>query len=318
MAKVLIYGAGAIGSFMGYLLSDKANCGDVALLGRRGHIERIREFGLRINMPEGPRNIRLQYAFSSLKEVERSGFCPDLVIVCVKTYSLHEVRGEILNSGSLEGCLKDSDFLLLMNGLGNGEALGLPPDRLYQGFTSIGIQFFKDGIIDLKGIGPTFIEKRVPERFSGFLRERFEEKGFVIELSSDFKHLQWSKLMVNAVANPISAITRKKNEATLSSELEATVERVIDECLQVAALEGVALDRIICQDFVRSIISKNAANTTSMYQDVIKGKRTEIDSFNGYVVEQAKKHGLSVPVNEMLYAIIKIIEMRSPSGRQIW
>ena len=118
-------------------------------------------------MPEGPRNIRLQYAFSSLEEVESSGFRPDLVIVCVKAYSLPEVHSEILNSGSLEGCLKDSDFLLLMNGLGNGALIGLQ----------------------------------------------------------------------------------------LSRELEVTVERVIDECLQVAALEGVALDRKISQDFVRSIMA---------------------------------------------------------------
>jgi len=311
MAKVLIYGAGAIGSFMGYLLSERSNHStNIALLGRRGHIEKIRESGLMIGLPEGPISICFQYAFSSMQEVERSGFRPDLVLVCVKAYSLREVRAEILNSGALEGCLKDADFLLLMNGLGNLENLGMPSGRSYQGFTSLGVQFFEDGIIDLKGVGPTFMEEKIPESARRFFEERFKEKGFVVKFSSDFKHLQWSKLMVNAVANPISAIIKKKNRATLSRDLEATVERVIDECLQVAALDGAELDKKSCRDFVRFIISKNADNTTSMYQDVIKGKRTEIDSFNGYVVDQARKHGLSVPVNEMLYAIIKIIENR--------
>lgn len=309
MSKVLIYGAGAIGSFMGYLLSERSNCTrNIALLGRRGHIEKIRESGLMIGLPEGPISIRFQYAFSSLQEVEISGFRPDLVLVCVKAYSLPEVRAEILSSGALDGCLKDADFLLLMNGLGNLEALGMPSGRSYQGFTSLGVQFFEDGIIDLKGIGPTFLEDRIPEGAGKLFKDSFEEKGFVVEISSDFRHLQWSKLMVNAVANPISAIIKKKNKATLSRDLEATVERVIDECLQVAALDGVELDRVSCRDFVRSIISKNSENTTSMYQDVIKGKRTEIDSFNGYVVDQARRHGLSVPVNETLYAIIKVIE----------
>ena len=311
MAKVLIYGAGAIGSFMGYLLSKGSNCTrNIALLGRRGHIEKIRKSGLTIGLPDGPISIRFQYAFSSLQEVEISGFRPDLVLVCVKAYSLPEVRAEILSSGALDGCLKNADFLLLMNGLGNLEALGMPPGRSYQGFTSLGVQFFEDGKIDLKGLGPTFLEDRIPERYRKFFKERFEEKGFLVEFSSDFKHLQWNKLMVNAVANPISAIIKKKNRATLSRDLEAIVERVIDECLQVAALDGVELDRKSCCDFVRFIISKNADNTTSMYQDVIKGKRTEIDSFNGYVIDLAKKHGLSAPVNEMLYAIIKAIERR--------
>jgi 2-dehydropantoate 2-reductase len=178
-------------------------------------------------------------------------------------------------------------------------------------FTSLGVQFFEDGIIDLKGVGPTFLEEDMPNRVCIFFKERFEEKGFTVEFSPDFKRLQWNKLMVNAVANPISAIIKKINKATLSKDMEATVERVIDECLQVAALEGVELDRKSSQDFVRFIISKNSANTTSMYQDVIKGKRTEIDSFNGYVVSQAKKHGIRVPVNEMLYAFIKVIENKS-------
>jgi 2-dehydropantoate 2-reductase len=311
MAKVLIYGAGAIGSFMGYILSEGSNCTrNIALLGRRGHIEKIRESGLMIGLPDGPISIYFQYAFSSLQEVELSGFRPDLVLVCVKAYSLPEVRAEILRSGALDGCLKDADFLLLMNGLGNLEALGMPPGRSYQGFTSLGVQFFKDGIIDLKGVGPTFLEDGIPDTVKKFFKKRFEEKGFLVEFSSNFKHLQWNKLMVNAVANPISAIIKRKNRATLSRGLEATFERVIDECLQVAALDGVELDKKSCLDFVRFIISKNADNTTSMYQDVIKGKRTEIDSFNGYLVDQARKHGLSVPVNEMLQAIIKVIENR--------
>ncbi|VVB71472.1 Ketopantoate reductase PanE/ApbA [uncultured archaeon] len=132
MVEVLIYGAGAIGSFVGYLLSERAGTErgrseaigaeseaeiaadegiqNVALLGRKGHIERIKASGLRINMSEGPRSIRFQYAFSSLEEAIGSGFHPDLVAVCVKAYSLPSVRAEILNSGALDGCLKSADW----------------------------------------------------------------------------------------------------------------------------------------------------------------------------------------------------------------
>ena len=132
-----------------------------------------------------------------------------------------------------------------------------------------------------------------------------------MEFSPDFKSLQWKKLMVNAVANPISAIVKKKNEATLSKDMESTVEIIVDECLAVASLEGIEMDRESALEFVRSIISKNSQNTTSMFQDVLKGKRTEIDSINGYVVKQARKHGIEVPVNEALYALIKVMEDKS-------
>jgi 2-dehydropantoate 2-reductase len=347
MVNVLIYGAGAIGSFVGYLLSEtvgtkeavwakkcrdehdrdesvkieavrrEASKGDevkdkvvqnVALLGRKGHIQSIKESGLKISTPDGPMSIQFDHAFSTLNELEISGFKPDLIVVCVKTYSLPEVRSEIMSSDILKGCFKGSVFILLMNGMGNREALDLPIDGIYEGFTSLGAVFFDDGVVDLKGIGTTFFEEGIPVWARSFIRERFHEKGFQTEFSPEFKRLQWNKLFVNAVANPISAITRKKNEATLSVGLEETLERVVDECLAVARLEGMDLERNNSIDFVRFIISKNAANTSSMLQDVLKGKSTEIDSINGYVVRLAKKHGVEIPVNETLYALVKSIE----------
>ena len=145
-----------------------------------------------------------------------------------------------------------------MDGLGNREALDLHLNRVYQGFTSLGIQFLEDGVIDLKGIGPTFFEDGIPDKTRSFLKERFDEKGIGVEFSPDFKSLQWKKLMVNAVANPISAIARKKNEATLSKDMESTVEIIIDECLAIASLEGLEIDRKNALEFVRFIISKNS------------------------------------------------------------
>lgn len=198
-----------------------------------------------------------------------------------------------------------------MDGLGNREALDLHLNRVYQGFTSLGIQFLEDGVIDLKGIGPTFFEDGIPDKTRSFLKERFDEKGIGVEFSPDFKSLQWKKLMVNAVANPISAIARKKNEATLSKDMESTVEIIIDECLAIASLEGLEIDRKSALEFVRFIISKNSQSTTSMFQDVLNGKRAEIDSINGYVVKKARKHGIEVPVNEVLYALIKVMENKS-------
>jgi hypothetical protein len=77
-----------------------------------------------------------------------------------------------------------------MDGLGNREALDLHLNGVYQGFTSLGIQFLEDGVIDLKGIGPTFFEDGIPDKTRSFLKERFDEKGFGVGFSPDFKSLQ--------------------------------------------------------------------------------------------------------------------------------
>ncbi len=331
MVNVLIYGAGAIGSFVGYLLSeleedeDKGQCKEeckgegerkgegravenVALLGRKGHIQRILEDGLKIKLPEGSRSIRFKHCLSRLSEIEELNFTPDIIVVCVKTHSIPAVLDEITRSGLLNGKLKDAAFLLLMNGMGNREMFDLPSHEVLEGITSIGVVFSENGSIELKGKGKTILESNLPKDMKDFFQDRFQEKGFELELTDEFKIYQWNKLFANAIINPITALTRKQNGIVLSSSLSNMVEKVVEECVTVAKREELDFDKSQVKSFVISVASKTSLNTSSMLQDILKGKRTEIDSINGYIVRLAMKHSLSVPVNETLYALIKTLE----------
>lgn len=317
MVNVLIYGAGAIGSFVGYLLSELKENEDkgegrvvenIALLGRRSHMQRILEDGLKIKLPEGSRSIRFKYCLSRLSEIEELDFAPDIIVVCVKTYSIPAVLDEITGSGLLNGKLKDAAFLLLMNGMGNREIFDLPSYEVFEGITSIGVVFSENGSIELKGKGKTILESSLPEDIKDFFQDRFQEKGFELELTDEFKVHQWNKLFANAVINPITAVTRKQNGIVLSSSLSSTVEKVVEECVNAAKQEGLDFDKSHVKSFVISVASKTSLNTSSMLQDILKGKRTEIDSINGYIVRLAMKHSLSVPVNETLYSLIKTLE----------
>lgn len=331
MVNVLIYGAGAIGSFVGYLLSElkedenKGECNgeckgegerkgegkaveNVALLGRKGHIQRILEDGLKIKLLEGSRFIRFKHCLSRLSEIEEEDFVPDIVVVCVKTHSIPIVLDEITKSCLLNSKLKDAAFLLLMNGMGNREMFDLPSHEIFEGITSIGVVFSENGSVELKGRGKTILESRLPEGVKGFFQERFAEKGFELELTDEFKVHQWNKLFANAVINPITALTREQNGIVLSGHLSGVVEKIVEECVTVAKLEGLDFDKSEVKNFVRSIALKTSLNTSSMLQDVLKGKRTEIDSINGYIVSLAMKYSLAVPVNETLYALIKTLE----------
>ena len=178
--------------------------------------------------------------------------------------------------------------------------------------TSMGAKFFEDGQVEIKGRAKTVIGDRISPEAKKFLKDRFEEKGFELDFVQDIKDQQWNKLIVNAVANPISALIRRRNDGVLVQGLEATVEDVVVECIKVARLEGLELNKDSTLKFARSIIFKNSANVNSMLQDVLKGKRTEIDSINGYVVRLARKHGIRVPVNEVLYGLVKALEEGDP------
>ncbi len=319
--NVLIYGAGAIGSLVGYLLSDAGNTEDkdrkcekienVALLGRKSHMDKIKKHGLRINFLECSDSFLFENCFSSLDEFKRSSFVPELVVVCVKTYSLPGVCDEMRKSSLLSGKLKNAIFLLLMNGMGNREmfdSLGLAYDRIFEGITSLGVKFSEDGLIELKGKGKTICEQEINKSARGFLKERFKEKGFEIEFVADFKKHQWDKLFVNAVINPITALTGKKNEVILSQPLRNTIESIIEECVNIADKEGIKGDKEEVLRLVYSVAARTSMNTSSMLQDILKGKKTEINSINGYMIRLAKNHEISVPVNKTLYALVNSIE----------
>jgi 2-dehydropantoate 2-reductase len=313
MENVMIYGAGAIGSFVGYLLSEVAEdeCAlieNVAFLGRKSHIQTIIKAGLRIDLQEGHKCLRFRHCFSSPGELHSSNFFPDIVLVCVKTYSLKRALDEIIASGALNGNLKNADFILLMNGMGNREVFKLTSHNVFEGVTSIGANFPEDGSIELKGRGKTVFEDRIGPEIKHFMKKMFEENGFEIEFANDFKNHQWNKLFVNSVINPITALTRKHNGIVLSEYLEDAVEKIVEECVSVAAKDGCIANKDTVLDLVHSIASKTSMNTSSMQQDVLRGRMTEIDSINGYVISQARKHDIKVPANETVYALVKSME----------
>ena len=318
MTDILIYGAGAIGSFLGYLLSEipgnnaaqRKRIENVALLGRAGHINAIKKQGLHVDLGEKREVLFFRHCFSSLDELKSSYCHPRLVIVCVKSYSLPDLSRELKDSGLLEERFKESLFILLMNGMGNREVLlrsGLDPARLLEGITSLGVLLAGEGRVELKGRGKTVLQNQIGREDRQFLEKRFSEKEFEIEFTPDFQRQQFLKLLVNAAINPITALTRQQNGVVLRPALKSTVERVVAEAVALAAEEGLAISEKDALELVLSVAEKTAANTSSMLQDVLRGKETEIEAINGYLVREAKKHRIALPVNEALYGMVKSI-----------
>ena len=316
----MVYGAGAIGSLMGYLLSNpvgksEGKIENVSLLGRRSHMEKIIDLGLQISLLDRKELLHFKYCFEDLSDLKASDFYPDIVIICVKTYSVAAVCEELKESGMLQERLKDAVFILLMNGMGNREAfdgLGLPGSQVLEGITIMGVRFSEDGIVQLKGRGKTIIEAKIDDDLRRFMAARFLEKGFELEFARDFKEQQYSKLFANAVINPITALTRQENGVVLNSVLKSTVQAVVREALAVAATEGIRREERSVLEMVYSVAEKTAANTSSMLQDMLKGRNTEIDSINGYIVRQARKNKIEVPVNEALCELVKAATGKIP------
>jgi len=90
--------------------------------------------------------------------------------------------------------------------------------------------------------------------------------------------------------------------------LNSLKQQIIEECVAVAKADGVTLD----EDFVATIdrLFAGARTIASMRQDLMKGRKTEIDHMNGAVADLGAKYGIPCPVNAALATMIRYLEAR--------
>jgi len=290
--KIIILGAGAIGSLYGAKLS-KIN--DVTLVSRQKHIDKINKEGLKITSEEN--NVYKLKAVAEINKIEDN----TLIILTTKVIGSKKAIEPIINL-----IKKDTIILCLQNGLRSEDIVKeIVGDRctVIRGITAVGATFLDPGIVQFNNLSYTKIEKN---SVSQDLADNFNKCGLKANVSENLKEDVWKKLIVNCVLNPTSAILRVDNNGISDEKLDPLKRLIVNECLKVAEKEGVKFDF----DFVEMINTsiKGSRNLSSMHQDLIKGKKTEIDYLNGAVIELGKKYGIKCPVNEGLVMIIKEME----------
>jgi len=140
------------------------------------------------------------------------------------------------------------------------------------------------------------------------------EAGLDCRISADIKRDVWRKVVFNCVVNPITTIIRGKVGDIANPLLNRLKQLVIDECIAVAAAEGVPLEDDLGEQVNATYAGSD--NIVSMEQDLLRGRVTEIDYLNGAVAAVGAKHGLRCPVNESLTRIVKAMEEMSRRTRR--
>jgi len=203
---------------------------------------------------------------------------------------------------------EETTILCLQNGLGSEtmarEALG-HCGTVLRGITQAGAIFKTPGVIEFMAPGYTVIE---PHERSAAIARTFTEAGLDCRISSNITTDVWHKLVINCVVNPITAILGCEVGGIANPQLDPLKRLVIEECVAVAASEGIDLEGNLQQeidDFFRP-----SHNLASMLQDLKRGHVTEIDYLNGAVVALAERHGIPCPVNAALTAIIKAMQAK--------
>jgi 2-dehydropantoate 2-reductase len=140
----------------------------------------------------------------------------------------------------------------------------------------------------------------------------FESAGVPCRVSATIEADLWVKLITNVGLNAISAVARcPYGDIVRSPEPRETVRQLVEECVAVARADGVALPE---QDFVQ-MVWRFAENFPGVYsstaQDLERGKRTEIDALNGFVVRRGAERGISTPVNQTLMSLVRLRESQN-------
>lgn len=297
--RVVVLGAGALGSFLGAQLAAKH---EVTLVGRRPHVDVVRAQGLRVSgLTEF---VARPHAVARAADVAAP---PDLLLVTVKAY---DTTRAIAEAAPLLG--PETRVLTLQNGLGNVEALleRVAPSRLLAGAITVGVTFVEPGHVRHAGIGYLRLgAPEAPRAEAEPVAAALRAAGLPAEVVDDVAAELWAKVVVNVAINPLSAITGLLNGSLLEQpELRAVMERAAEEAIDVARAAGVQLPEDAALR-PRQVAERTAKNKSSMLQDVERGRRTEIDALCGAIVREGRARGVDTPVNLALLGLVKGIEL---------
>jgi 2-dehydropantoate 2-reductase len=301
--QVAVIGAGAVGCYYGGLLLRAGH--DVTFIGRQTHVDAINTHGLLLDTQSFKGHLPAKAATDATALAS-----PDLVLFCVKSADTEEA------GRSLAGRLRpETSILSLQNGVDNPQRLlGVTGHPVIPAVVYVGSEMAGPGHVRHHGGGDLAIGASPA---SEALAQTLDAAGIRTTIADDIETTLWSKLVINCAFNALSAVAGISYGPML--EVEGTLDVVasaVKEAVTVARASGVSMP----DDLLERILKIPAAmpnQMSSTAQDVARGKPSEIDFLNGYVVRKGAELGIPTPTNHALQVMVKLVERRSEiSGRR--
>ncbi len=295
--KIAIMGAGAVGSYYGGLLARAGH--ELTLIGRAAHVEAVRRDGLRLQTLSFDERVAARASVDAAAVADA-----DWVLVCVKAGDTEATAAAIAPH------LRAALVLSLQNGIDNAERLQalLPRQRVQPVLVYAAVELAGPGHVRHHGRGELVIGAG-PD--SEEMAAVFRAAGVPVEIRPEVRAALWSKLLVNCAYNALSAISRLPYGRMIQGPgVEQVMHDAVAECLAVARAEGVELPADSWQR-VRALADAMPTQQSSTAQDLARGRRSEIDHLNGYIVRRGEALGVPTPVNRTLHALVRLLEPAS-------
>ena len=298
--RVVVVGAGAMGSLFGGLLTEGGL--DVTLVDIwREHVDAINANGLKMVGHGGDRIIPAT-ATSDPSTIDGA----DVAFFQCKAIYNADAAASVKH-------LFDNDrtvAISFQNGLGNEEEIEriLGAGKVLGGLTAQGANIEAPGVVRNHAELPSFIGE-MKGGVSGRTRalaSAFSAHGLPTEASENIRHDIWKKLMANiGVSGTSAAPNLTLGGIVRVPELETIAYRAIDEALAVAKAENIELDPDGAREVFHQITSGTPGNKSSLCVDVVNERPSEVDYIYGAVIKLGAKHGIDTPVLQTISAVIK-------------
>jgi len=298
--RFLVIGPGAMGCLFAVRLK-KAGYNVTLLDYNKERAESINDYGIRVEGLSG------EYTEKVPTIIEDPSEPPDFVLICVKSYHTLEAAQAVK-----QWRVPETVIVTLQNGVGNVEILSeiLGKENVLGGVTAEGATLLEPGRIRHAGQGETVIgPKGVSDGPAERIVSALNQAGFQSRSVDNVDDLIWGKLIINVGINALTAITRLKNGRL--PEFDGTrrvMEQAVKEAVAVANARNIELPYPDPLGRVMDVCRATAGNISSMLQDVLKERVTEVDFINGAIVREGNRLGIPTPVNLSLTLLVQAIQ----------
>ncbi len=312
LRRTVVVGAGAVGSYYGALLALAGH--PVTLIARPAHVQAIRAQGLQLQRGGQTQVVTLD-ASTELADTADA----DLVLVCVKSTDTEAVARQ------LAPLLQPRALVLsLQNGVENPALLArhlqqtVVPVAVY-----VAVSMPAPGVVSHHGRGDLVIGPRQRQAADDddtmcqlqAVAALFGTAGVPVRISADVMDELWRKLMVNCAYNAISGLTQQPyGRMAALPEICTLQHELVREVVAVARADGQSMSLDAALVAMAQIAQAMPAQLSSTAQDMARGKPSEIDHLNGFIVRRGAELGVATPVNQAMQALVKLAETARDYG----
>lgn len=309
--KLALIGMGSIGMLFASRLMPTTELRCFAITHRAAQAAALNEKGLVVQDADGHKR---RCPCPAVPLAEWNG-AADWGLVFVKQPHLPDLLRRLREKPS-----QPARFLLFQNGLGHLESVAavFPEKPLYAAVTTEGALRVDDTTVCHTGQGITWLGAVRDDGRSADAAGRAQleqlaallgSQGLDVRITEQIRERMWEKWVINCAINPLTGVMSVQNGMLAETpHLRDLALEAAEEAVRVARVCGVMLDGEAMGQKVLEVCEKTALNRSSMLQDLLHHRETEIEALNGLLIRLAAERGVEVPVNRVIYRLLKAAE----------